>query len=112
MLIPVLSTKLDAKTICNELRNHGLVVIETSRTHAKLIAAEVKCELGIVTDSDGGPLLIHLSTEVDDQGWSEFLIYSETYEYQPGMTQDLVRVAVRSWRNKGAPDVHYARVRV
>lgn len=112
MLIPVFSGNLHTQAICDELRNHGLLVVETSRTHAKHVATEVERALGINIDSEGGPLLIHLSTEVDDRGWSEFLIYSEEYEYDydPDKTQEMVRLAVRSWVRAGTPDIHYAKV--
>lgn len=93
MLIPVFSGKADTHNVCNELLNRGLLAMVTSRTHAMQIAYEVKIALGINTDSEEAPFLIHLSTDVDKLGWFDFLIYSKVYVYEPGKTEEYARVS-------------------
>lgn len=74
------------------------------------IAHEVEIALGIDTESEEDPHLIHLSTDVDELGWFDFLIYSKAYVYEPCKTQEMVRIAVRNWISAGSPDVNYAKV--
>lgn len=111
MLIPMYSKNLEAQLITNELLDYGLVVINTSRTNAKRVAADVKSALGIDENAENAPLLIHLSTEVDDHGWFDYLIYSDVFDYKPRKTLEIVRIVVRDWASKGSPDIFYARVR-
>ncbi|BAN34097.1 hypothetical protein SCD_n00248 [Sulfuricella denitrificans skB26] len=112
MLVPVLSGDIQIELVCDCLREHGLVVIETTRTHAKSIAAETIDKLGVNEDSEDGPKLIHLSTEVIDRGWSDFYMYTSVYDYLPDETQKIVSKAVLSWIAAGLPNIHFANVRL
>lgn len=111
MLIPVLSGDIQIEEVCDCLRDHGLVVIETTRTHAKSITAKAINSLGINEDSEDGPRLIHLATEVVNSGFSDFLMYTSVYDYVPDETQQLVVKAVSNWEIAGFPDIYFANVR-
>ncbi|MCG9040565.1 hypothetical protein [Laribacter hongkongensis] len=93
------------------MREHGLIVIETTRAHAQSIAAEAINALGINKESEDDPKLIHLSTEVADRGWSDFLMYTSTYDYAPDETRKIVAKAVLSWVAENSPDIYFANVR-
>lgn len=110
MLVPVLSGDISIELVCDCLREHGLVVIETTRTHAKSIATEAINKLGINEDSGDGPRLIHLATEVVDSGFSDFLMYTSVYDYIPDETQQVVVKAISSWNAAGSPNVYFASV--
>lgn len=110
LVVPVYTSTIDIESLCDDLRLHGLVVIETTRTHAKTVHLEAQRSLGIDPESADEPVLLHLSFQVDNQGWSDVLLYSEVQNFVPGTTQDLVRSAVRSWLAAGEPSVHYARL--
>lgn len=110
MLIPVLYGDIQIELVCDCLREHGLIVIETTRTHAKSIAAETINKLGINEDSEDGPRLIHLATEVVDGGFSDFLMFTSVYDYIPDETQKVVVKAVSSWDAAGFPDIYFANV--
>ena len=110
MLVPVLSRNLQIEIVCDNLREHGLVVIETTRTHADILEKEIIKTLGICEGVEDEPRLIHLSTEVTDQGWSDFFIYTSVYNYIPTQTQKIVVKAVLSWGAANSPDIYFAHV--
>lgn len=104
MLVPVLSRDIQIELVCDYLREYGLVVIETTRTHAKSIATETINALEINKEFDDDVRFIHLATEVTDRGWSDFFMYSRIYDYVPGKTQQIVLNAVLSWAAANSPD--------
>ena len=111
MLVPVLSGNIQIEVVCDNLREHGLIVIETTRTHAQSITEEAIAALEIDVETEDAPKLIHLSTEVADRGWSDFLIYTCIYDYTPDETQKIVAKAVLSWVAANSPDTYFANVR-
>ena len=104
----VLSGAIHLYEVIEALLQNGIVVLETMRNHAKMLANSVEEELGIKPEDEDGPSLIHLSVEVADRGWSDFLIYSPTAQYQPDVTQRMVQEAVLSWVKADCPDKHIA----
>lgn len=110
MIIPVLSGAIPTELVCDLLREHGLIVIETTRTHAKSIKREAMDNLGINRDSEEGPRLVHLAAKGLHGGLSDFLMYSSVYEYIPGETERLVVKAVSSWDAAASPNIHLAKV--
>ncbi|MFA7239852.1 MAG: hypothetical protein WC091_07045 [Sulfuricellaceae bacterium] len=110
MLVPVLSGNIQIESVCDNLRDHGLIVIETNRTHAKSIVVETIRSLGINEESEDDPQLIHLSTQVEDRGWSHFFMYTSVYNYAPDKTQQIVAKAVLSWVAANSPDTHFANI--
>ncbi|MHB0972985.1 MAG: hypothetical protein ACYC0P_01910 [Thiobacillus sp.] len=110
MLIPVISGDIQIESVCDCLREHGLVVIETTSTHAKSIAAETINRLEITEDPEDGERLIHLATEVGGYGHSDFLMYTRVYDRSLDETEESVVKAVLSWIAAGSPNIHIANV--
>ena len=106
--ITVLSGTIPLFEVSGALLEHGIVVLETMRNHAKTLAKSMEEILGVNPDDEDGPYLIHLSVQVGDRGWSDFLVYSAVAEYQPEVTQEAVQTAVLSWVEAGCPDKHVA----
>jgi len=59
------------------LLEDGIVVLETSRVHAKEIVKKITVALEIDPESEEDPSLIHLATEVPDRDWSDFIIHNK-----------------------------------
>ena len=108
MIVPILSGNIQVNEVCDCLRDYGIIVIETTRPHAKNITNEAIYQLGIDEDAEGGPKLIHLAAQVKDRGWSDFLMYTSVYDYVPDETQEIIVQAVLNWVAAGSPDKHLA----
>jgi hypothetical protein len=65
--IPVQAFDIDIEQVVEDLKDHGVFVLVTTRTHAKQVATEVFVKLGNDRDKEGGPYLRHLSFVVDDR---------------------------------------------
>ena len=110
MFVPVYSGMINTEAVCADLHLHGMVVIETMRTHAKQICMEVRLALGMDLEDEGEPCLVHVAFSAGDLGWPDVLIYTAVQDYVPDEAQEMVRVAINSWVEAGSPDVHYARM--
>lgn len=110
MIIPIVSGDIQVNEVCDYLRDYGIIVIETTRPHAKNITNEVIFQLGIDEDAEDGPKLIRLAAEVKGRGWSDFLMHTSVYEYVPDKTQEIVVEAVLNWVAAGLPDKYLARL--
>lgn len=110
MLVPVLSGDISIELVCDCLRDHGLVVIETTKAHAESIRAEAINKLDIHEGSEDGPRLIHLATKVVDGGFSDFLVHTGVCDFIPDEIQRVVVKAVLSWNAAGSPNIYFASV--
>lgn len=110
MLVPVLSGDISIELVCDCLRDYGLVVIETTKTHAESIRAEAINKLDIHDGSEDGPRLIHLATKVIDGGFSDFLVHTGVCDFIPDEIQRVVVKAVSSWNAAGSPNIYCASV--
>lgn len=110
--ITVLSGAIMLNEISATLLEDGIVVLETMRSHAEMLAKSMEEVLDIDSNDEDGLYLIHLSAKLSDRGWSNFIVYSGMAEYEPGVTQEAVRKAVSSWLNAGSPDKHVANINV
>ncbi|KIE42457.1 hypothetical protein [Geobacter anodireducens] len=104
MRITILFGGIPLFEVIAALLEDGIVVLETSRVHAKEIVKNISEALEIDPEPEEGPSLIHLATEVPDRGWSDFVMYSKKYEYKPDFTQQLVVKAVLEWVQADCPD--------
>jgi hypothetical protein len=105
-LLPVmiLSGAIQIRDVVSALSDGLIVVLETTRSHAKEIAEATTLAMRSEELLEGNSNLLHLSVQVPDRGWSHFLVHHETCEYQPGLTQDSVVAAVEKWEDAGSPD--------
>lgn len=106
--ITVLSGTIPLFEVSGALLEYGVVVLETMRNHVKTLAMSMEEVLGVKLNDEDGPYLIHLSVQVGDRGWSDFLVYSAVAEYEPGVTQKAIQKAVLSWAEAGCPEKHVA----
>ena len=104
--IPVQTFDIDIELVVQDLKDHGVVVLVTTRTHSKQVADEAVIRLGIDTNDQEGPYLQHLSFEVDDGGWEDCLMYSETADYQPEELREITMHAIRDWIASGRKKYH------
>ncbi|GAA5785631.1 hypothetical protein GCM10007860_13900 [Chitiniphilus shinanonensis] len=95
MRVPVYFGMSDIDLAAGELRHYGLIVVETTRPHARQLFKEFRARLDIDEDQEDGPVLLHASVSVDDQGWSDFYVYSPTLEYRIPEIHEAVRAAAR-----------------
>ncbi|TJZ75574.1 hypothetical protein [Chitiniphilus eburneus] len=112
MQVPVYYGMSDIDSAADELKNHGLLVVETTRTHAKQLYKDLCTRLDIDLGNEGSPSIIHASISVDDGGWTDFYVYWPTIEYRIGAIENVVRSAVRQAIAAGNPakimaTVHY-----
>ncbi|WP_049451857.1 hypothetical protein [Stenotrophomonas maltophilia] len=116
MRIPVLRSPRSTTSIAEDLLDHGIVVVDTMRTHAQRLAHELREELGIgPVDSarEDAEFLLHLSCDVEplnDYGWVDYYVHSGTCPVDAMDAKELVRTAVRQWGMAGKPDYFVARV--
>jgi len=109
--IPVLAFEIDIDKLVDNLKDHGVVVLVTSGTHAEQVAAQASNKLGINKDDEEGPYLLHLSFEVDDRGWEDCLLYSESADYEPDELRAITVQAIRDWIATGEKDYHICKIR-
>lgn len=115
-VVPVFYGTPSVQAISEDLRQHGLVVIEEMRTGIARIAKEIERDLGVdaEVDRDDQPFLLHLSAPVEPvmvYGWIDYLVYSESFDGCPLKAKSIAAAAVRSWKSAGQPDYHLARIR-
>jgi len=104
--IPVLAFEIDIDQVVEDLKNHDVVVLVTTRTHAMQIAAQASEKLDINEEDEDGPNLQHLSFEVDDRGWEDCLMYSESAKYEPEDLRKITVHAIRDWIAAGEKNYH------
>ncbi len=107
--IPVLAFEIDIDQVVEDLKNYDVVVLVTTRTHAKQIAAQASEKLGINEDVEG-PNLQHLSFEVDDRGWEDCLMYSESANYESEQLREITVHAIRDWIATGEKNYHICKI--
>lgn len=113
LIVPVFSGDVSIDDVCEALRDHGLVVIETVRPDASRIFRLASASLGISPDDDEGPYLIHLAIPiepVEEIGFVDYLLYSESFDGGSAKASVAVTAAVKSWLSAASPDRHWARV--
>ncbi|WP_296253487.1 hypothetical protein [uncultured Stenotrophomonas sp.] len=117
MKIPVFRTPRSMSMVAVDLMLHGILVADAMRPHNRLLAGELREELGIRpddTDQDRD-FLLHLSCEVDpagEYGWVDYYVYSATFPMDPMRAKELVCAAVRQWGTVGKPDYFVAKLNV
>lgn len=89
-----------------------MVVLVTARTHSIQIAAQASDRLSIDVDDEEGVFLQHLSFEMDDRGWEDCLMYSESADYQPDELHKITIHAIRDWISGGEKDYHVCQMRI
>lgn len=109
--IPVLAFEIDIDQVIKDLKDHGVVVLVTTRTHAMQVAVQATDKLGIDEDDEEGPRLQHLSFEVDDRGWEDCLMYSESTDYEPDELREITVHAIRDWIATGEKNYHVCKMR-
>ncbi len=109
--IPVLAFEIDIDQVVEDLKNNDVVVLVTTRTHAMQIATKASEKLGIDEDDEDGPNLQHLSFEVDDKGWQDCLMYSESANYEPEELREITVHAIRDWISTGEKNYHICKMR-
>lgn len=93
---------------------HGIVVVDTVRSHAKLLAQELRVELGIEPadhEQEDSVFLLHLSCDVepvDEYGWVDYYVHSETSPVDAMDAKEFVRRAICQWAAAGRPDYFVA----
>lgn len=108
--IPVLAFEIDIDKVVEDLKNHDVVVLVTTRSHAMQIAAQASEKLGINGDAEEGPNLQHHSFEIDDRGWEDCLMYSESANYEPEELREFTVHAVRDWIATGEKNYHICKI--
>ena len=87
------------------LLTHGLVVLETTRPHAAMIAAQAQARLfpnwptSTIDDEEEYPDSLNLlAIDVPpDRGWVHYLVYSKVFPHDLERAKELVRQTVSSW---------------
>lgn len=97
--------------LLKDLKDQGVVVLVTARTHAIQITAQASGRLGINVDDEEGAFLQHISFEMDDRGWEDCLMYSESADYQPDELHKITIHAIRDWIAGGEKDYHLCQMR-
>ncbi len=108
--IPVIAFEIDINRVVEDLNNYEVVVLVTTRTHAIQIAAQASEKLGINEDDEDGPNLQHHSFEVDDRGWEDCLMYSESANYEPEELRNITINAIRDWIATGEQNYHICKI--
>jgi len=108
--IPVLAFELNIDQVVGGLKSHGVVVLVAARTHAKQVAVQASNKLGIDEDDENRPYLLHLSFEVDERGWVDCLMYSESADYEPDELREITVHAIRDWITTGEKDYHICKI--
>jgi hypothetical protein len=111
--VPVFAYSIDDDAVVEDLRQQGFVVLVTTRTEAKRIAAAARRKLGISDNDDreDRPFLHHLAYQGDDGGWEDCLWYSATSIYLVDQTEELTVRSIRAWSAAGEPNYFIAQWR-
>ncbi|OBU49540.1 hypothetical protein [Stenotrophomonas maltophilia] len=116
MRIPVISTSRSTSLIAEDIVAHGIVVVDTVRPHAILLAQELREELGIELadhEQEDAVFLLHLSCDVEpveEYGWVDYYVHSETSPVDAMDAIEFVRKAVHQWAVAGKPDYFVAQL--
>lgn len=116
MKIPVLRSPRPVYPIAEALLVHGIVVVDTMRTHAQRLAQELRDVLGIEpadSERENADFLLHLSCDVEpvnEYGWMDYYVHSGVCPVDAMDAKELVRTAVRQWGMARKPDYFIARV--
>lgn len=116
MRIPVISTSRSTSLIAEDVMAHGIVVVDTVRSHAKRLAQELREELGIEPvddEQEDAKFLLHLSCDVepvDEYGWVDYYVNSDTSPVDAMDAKEFVCKAVRQWAAAGRPDYFVAQL--
>jgi len=116
MRIPIVRTPRSVSSIAEDLMDHGIVVVDTMRSHAQRLAQELRDELGIErvdSEREDAELLLHLSCDVEpanDYGWVDYYVHCGTSPVDAMGAKELVRTAVRQWGKAGKPDYFVAQL--
>lgn len=116
MRIPVFGEPSSIPSLAEELLLHGIVVVDTMRTHAQRLANELREELGIGpvdSEQEDAKFLLHLSCEVETESadrWFDYYIHGETCPVDALDVKALVCTAVRQWDMARRPDYFVAKV--
>lgn len=114
--VPVHAHTIRAAEVAADLREHGMVVIETMRTTAARLSEQVQALLGVDPLDEHGPRLIHLSEAVflddpaDGFGWVDYLMYGDAIDGLYEVRSHLLGDAIRQWRRAGSPDRYLAKI--
>lgn len=101
MDIIVLSEEIPLWEVSGALIGSGIVVLETTRTHADQIADDIRKAL---VDDDVGDEsgIVHISAEILDNNWTHILFYTDRFS-EPDTCIELAEKAVQQWAAAGAP---------
>ncbi|SMQ96701.1 hypothetical protein [Xanthomonas fragariae] len=106
-VVPVYFGSPAAAQLADDLREHGVVAVDTMRTAARQLAAEVERELGLPSVlEDEGEFLLHLSCVVEpamEIGSIDYYVYPRAFERDAMDARRMVEAAVRQWHSAGEP---------
>lgn len=113
-IVPVYFGSPDAVQLAEDLRDHGVAVVDTMRTAARRLAAEIERELALPPGrEDEGEFLLHLSCAVEpvmEIGWIDYYVYPRAFDRDAMHARRLVEAAVRQWHTAGQPDRYVAKL--
>uniref|UniRef100_UPI003F803D30 hypothetical protein n=1 Tax=Xanthomonas sp. 0924 TaxID=2835534 RepID=UPI003F803D30 len=113
-VVPVYFGSPTATQLADDLREHGVVAVDTMRTAARQLAAEVERELGLPSVlEDEGEFLLHLSCVVQpamEIGHIDYYVYPRAFNRDAMDARGMVEAAVRQWHFVGQPGRYMATV--
>jgi len=115
-VVPVYFGSPTAAQLADDLRRYGVVAVDTMRTAARQLAAEVERELGLPSAlEDRGEFLLHLSCVVQpamEIGYIDYYVYPRAFDRDAMEARGMVEAAVRQWHYAGQPSRFAARLNV
>ena len=103
--VAVFSCDIDVNLVFSHIRDHGIVVLSTTRPHAHELCETVRERLGVRGDSDDAPYILHLAFQVEDD-FEHCLMYSAVADLHPDKLKALVTQAVNDRHKAGSPDCY------
>lgn len=107
-VVPVLGGEISTEVVRAHFAEHGIVVIDTMRTVARRIAAEVCSMISATANSEEADLPLHMSFEAADRGWVDCLVDCKLFD--AATSKRLAISAVEQWMSVGTPPTYDARV--
>ncbi|AZR23475.1 hypothetical protein [Xanthomonas vasicola] len=115
-VVPVYFGSPNAAQLADDLRKYGVAAVDTMRTAARHLAAEVEWELGLPSSlEDHGEFLLHLSCVVQpamEIGSIDYYVYPPAFDRDAMAARRMVEAAVRQWHSAGQPSRYEARLNV
>lgn len=101
--VAVFSCNIDVNLVVSDIKDHGIVVLSTTRPHAHELCETVRERLGMRGGGDGATYILHLAFQIEDD-FEHCLMYSAVADLHPDKLKALVTQAVNDWDKAGSPD--------